>query len=241
MRFRRLAFAGTILAALAVPGAVAVTASPAGAVANQICDGSSQQPAGDCFNEWGGGAYVKSYTPNVSNDNFHTQAIAGRCQAGSVFTTANCPISGVPAGLVIVQFVYQNTGKCVGDLGNNSGDAHASGSVTCNDPGTGFGGGYGTVHVGTSCTDNTFTAFANAHWSSNWTSGVRYTGYSPKGSTGQQFWLNQAGGDSQSLCWAVFLAWGYPEPDRNHDVPVPAGPAWQRPRIVWRMRGLRCP
>jgi len=150
VRFRNR-IAALLVAGVAATGlAVGVGVAPAQAVTDQICDRLNQNgtPDGECLNAWNGGPYVKSYTPNVTNDNFGWQFIKGRCQAGSIYTTTNCPLPGTPAGHAIFQIRYLNhPGECVGNLNGNAGDAHASAFDKCNDPNTGFGGDYGTVYI----------------------------------------------------------------------------------------------
>jgi len=134
------AIAGIILALGAVSG-LGLPATVAQATSYQICDISLA-----CLNAWNGGPYVNTYGPNTRNDNFHIQPIAGRCRAGSDYTTANCPYSGVPGGLLIVQIQYlNNPGDCLGDFNGLSGSARASAFDACNNPNTGSGGSYGTV------------------------------------------------------------------------------------------------
>lgn len=99
-----------------------------------------------CLNAWNGGPYVDTYSPGVTNDNFELQPIDGRCQTGSDLTTANCPYSGVPGGLLIVQIEYLNDpGNCLGDFNGLSTDARAGAFDACNSTSSGTGGSYGTV------------------------------------------------------------------------------------------------
>src|SRR5580765_1751084 len=124
MRFKlRLAAAAGML--LATTGlATVATTSPAGAVAHQLCDNG---PTDKCLNAWDGGSLVKTFDPNAANDNFDYQPVKGRCQSGTAFTTANCPLSGTPAGLLIVQIQYFNvSGSCIGDNANSQTDAKAA-------------------------------------------------------------------------------------------------------------------
>jgi hypothetical protein len=100
----------------------------------------------ECLNAWNGGPYVNTYGPSAYNDHFLIQPIAGRCKSGSDYTTPNCPFSGVPGNLLIIQIeYYNNPGNCLGDLNGDPGNARASAFDACNDPNTGFGGSYGTV------------------------------------------------------------------------------------------------
>jgi len=133
--------AGVILAlgmvfGLGVPATVAHASSY-----SQVCDSFLK-----CLNAWNGGPYVNTYGVDTPNDNFLVEPIAGRCKAGSDYTTPNCPFSGVPGNLLIVQIAYQNNpGNCLGDLNGDSGDARAGAFDACNNVNTGYGGSYGTV------------------------------------------------------------------------------------------------
>jgi hypothetical protein len=146
------------------------TTAARAALGIQVCEtGQGSNPA--CLNGWGGGSALKVYSHNVFNDNFVYDFVSGRCNSGHT-TTANCPISGVPAGLDIVQiketYVANGTYECVGDTGGASGSALAETFDICNNDQTGFGGDYGTLFVlfPGSC-PSPATALMNVHWSSS--------------------------------------------------------------------------
>jgi hypothetical protein len=130
---------GFILALGTVFG-LGLSATAAHAATPEICDLSDA-----CLNAWNGGPYVNTYGPAFKNDNFEIQPIDGRCAKGSDLTTANCPYSGVPKGLLIIQIKYINTGNCLGDFNGLSSDARAGAFDACNSTSTGTGGYYGTV------------------------------------------------------------------------------------------------
>jgi hypothetical protein len=203
MRRRVLAIIIGLFAAFG--GTLIVTTTPAFAVTDQLCDHITVNngPAGECFNAWNGGPYVKTYTPNVTNDNFTRQFIHGRCNS-TIYTTTNCPLPGTPAGLAIDQIEYLNhPGECVADLNGSSGDAHTSAFGKCNDPNTGFGGDYGTVFVENNCTPNPFLSYVSVHWSTNWGSGARFLGYNGSGGNGNQFWQNLTA-SGNTVCFVNF-------------------------------------
>lgn len=183
----RARIAAILTAVLLAAGGVLVLTPSAHAQSTQICDSASE-----CLNAWSGGPYVKTYSPNVSNDNFGEQAVAGRCRAGSALTTAGCPFANVPAGLPIIQVRYDNaSNECVGDLNGSSGDAHAAVNTGCNNTVTGSGGGYGTLFIVNTSSSGcpSGNLFVNVHWSSNWNSQVGNLDYNGSGN-GQQWWLN---------------------------------------------------
>jgi len=132
--------ASAMTPALASPGHVALAAS-----GHEVCDEGSPVK---CLNAWGGGPSIRTYSPNVANDNFVVQGV-NRCNNGD-YTTSNCPISGNPSALYIyqIEFVGGGTynGDCVGD--NNPGVSGLAELVGCNHtayPGT--GGGTATIFV----------------------------------------------------------------------------------------------
>lgn len=181
-------FMPMVVAALAVLVPLGITATPAyaqGFYGPPICG-----PGGLCLNAWNGGPYVKTYTTPASNENFEFEGV-DRCGTSFV-TTANCPIPGVPAGLLVGQFTYGS--HCVGDLDGLSGNATASVSDTCNStvyPGT--GGSYGTIFVlnpGNGC-PNGYGAYVSAHWTSYWSGEPSGLGWTHSSGNGQQVYINQ--------------------------------------------------
>ena len=115
--------ASAMTPALASPGHNALAAS-----GHEVCDEGSPVK---CLNAWGGGPSVRTYSPNVSNDNFVVQGV-NRCNNGD-YTTSNCPISGNPSGLYIYQIEFVGggpyNGDCVGD--NNPGVSGLAELVGC--------------------------------------------------------------------------------------------------------------
>jgi hypothetical protein len=143
----------------------------------------------ECLNAWNGGPYVKTYTTPASHEDFVVETINGRCVSGSPYTTNNCPISGTPAGLLIVQVTYGGN-QCVGDLNGEPGDAVASAFDGCNSTTTGYGGAYGTVFIlyAGSCPGND-QALISSHWSSSFGNfyGLAWSGPNRNGA---QIYLN---------------------------------------------------
>jgi hypothetical protein len=185
-----LGFAAAL--SLTAAASLALTAPPAGAVAHQLCDNSSPHK---CLNAWNGGPLVKTYAPDVNNDNFDWQPVKGRCQAGSALTTANCPLPGTPAGELIVQIQYfNNPTACIGDNANNSGDAKAAEVAGfCNNTNTGTGGAWGSLFIidtQTTCAPG-YQPFLNVHWSNSWND-ARWLGYPGSPVNGTQWFLNTA-------------------------------------------------
>jgi hypothetical protein len=190
--------AAALSAVLLALGLGLALSSPAGAVAHQLCDVSSST---QCLNAWNGGPLVKTYSPNFTNDNFDWQPVKGRCSSANAYTTANCPIAGTPAGLLIVQIQYfNNSTACVGDNANSQFDAKAAEVAGfCNNTVTGTGGAWGSLFIiepGGGCPSGNYT-FVNVHWSSNWGSRV-WLGYPGNPVNGTQWYLNN--GPSNSSC-----------------------------------------
>ena len=97
----------------------------------EYCDGIT---GGYCFNAWGGGPFVKAYTPGVQNDWFQVNSLGG--------------------GLYDIEDM--NTGTYIGDYNNNQYDARA-GLVS-------YGGwGYRFQELGCEGITGGFT-FQNLHW-----------------------------------------------------------------------------
>jgi hypothetical protein len=131
---------------LATGAALAINVAPAFAMSQMCVSGGS----GLCLNDWGNGksgALVKMYYGGVANDNFGEQLV-DRCAAASV-VTRNCPftdtnVDNALLGSPIVQVKFFGSGGgCLG-LSHLDGDAHMG---SCNSPGTGTGGTFGTVWV----------------------------------------------------------------------------------------------
>lgn len=194
-----------IVAAAAVAAGAALTivptAQPAGAVAHQICDQSSNHK---CLNAFNGGPLVKTFQPDVANNNFDYQPVKGRCNSGNALTNVNCPLPGTPAGLLIVQLQYFNTSQsCVGDNANLSGDAKAAEfSGFCNNTVTGSGGAWGSLFIlqpngGGGCSGGYF-ALINVHWSGSYNNPA-WLGYAGNPANGTQWYLNNGANNSSCL------------------------------------------
>lgn len=137
--------AATILILGIAGAAAAAGALPARASSgHEVCDAVTAPPV-LCLNAWNQGPDIKTYYPNAANNNVMVQGV-DRCGNGDL-TTANCPITGNPAGQFIYQVEYVGPGSFNGDcIGDNSGTGGAN-LVACNDVNTGFGGGLGTLQV----------------------------------------------------------------------------------------------
>ncbi len=186
MRLRLIAVAAALLLSA---GLAIISTSASADSGTQIC--GTQK----CLNLWNGGPGLKTYSSGVVNDNYIEQFVKGRCIAGSWKTTANCPISGVPAGLDIVQIsethVANGNFHCVGDQNGDTTQADAESFDACNNLNTGQGGDYGTLFVmsdAAGCQAN-LGEFTNVHWSSNWSGGRRWLDAN-MGGNGNQFFLN---------------------------------------------------
>lgn len=141
---------------------------------DELCDQGNQF---QCINDWNDGSSVQKYAFNYTNDAYGLQAV-DRCQSGSNLSTANCPISGIPAGYGIYQIRDQRkSNKCVGTPGGQVGGSLAS-ETGCNStsyPGT--GGGLGTLVIiatGNGCYTND-DVLIDSYWTNNgggWNSGV---------------------------------------------------------------------
>lgn len=155
---RRLAF---ILAPfLIVFGLGFGFATSAHAAGTEICSITSQgNPASPCLNKWNDGSLIKAYTPGATNENYVIQ------------------LTGDGSGNV--QIYDPNTGQCVGDYQNNSGDAKASDYENC--PSSGVAG-WGTVfsYYSTGC-PNASGVLYNHHWNGD---------LSANAANGSQFYLN---------------------------------------------------
>lgn len=148
---------------LAVGGLLLTGLTPAYAQTNEVCD-----IQGNCFNAWDGGPAVDVYRSGVANDNFTVEGV-DRCNNGD-YSTANCPIQGVPAGQYIYQVEYSGSGSYDGECvaAGSEGEATLS---TCNDTAyPGNGGANGTILVARSetiCHDG-FNAGIDRYYTSNW-------------------------------------------------------------------------
>lgn len=140
---RSASAAATVL--LLVTGVTVLAGAPPALASSghELCD---EGVPIECMNAWGGGPSVRTYTPDVANDNFIVQGV-NRCNNGDD-TTSNCPITGNPSGLFIYQIKYSGSGTYSGDcVGDNDGLGYAE-LVKCNNtsyPGT--GGGTATIFV----------------------------------------------------------------------------------------------
>jgi hypothetical protein len=170
----------TALAVCAVLGFGLKVAPPAAAQPVEQCDDS-----GECLNLWNGGPYVNTYGGDVGNSAVSIEYIDGRCDKGDT-TTANCPYSGVPAGLLIFQLLNNvEPGNCIGDFNGSSTDARVGGFDACNNPGSGSGGSYGTVFFmgGGSCPPGAGGLVPVQYWSAHWPGGkLAYPGSGTFGS-----------------------------------------------------------
>jgi hypothetical protein len=174
------------MAALVVPLLILFAAPVAQAASGtQFCTGIG---SGSCLNMWNGGPSVKSYGPNVANNDLQQVTDVWRCNGG--YTTSSCPIAGNPANLLIVNFVDHNPNSpyyrdCIGDANDSSSNASVGVVDPCDNGGA--NGGWGTVYVqyGQGC-PNGAQAYYNAHWSSSWSSraGLGWSG------SGQQAYNN---------------------------------------------------
>jgi hypothetical protein len=121
----------------------AIPALAAGPVVPEFCQTSN---GSFCLNDWNGGASgnaVKMFGGNTTNEAFVAQ-YTGRC-GGRV--TGSCPFANSVFdnryfGFPIVQLLYQPNGLCVA-----TDSARLAVLGKCNDPGSGFGGGNGTLFV----------------------------------------------------------------------------------------------
>jgi hypothetical protein len=198
MRFRKLGLVLSLVAALAVPVGIGAVASPSQATTyDQFCGTNNE-----CLNDWSNGTSVRLYAPNVTNDAYYPDAV-DRCQSGSNLTTANCPISGIPAGYSIYQMKDERKANaCIGN--DSSGGSYAT-EVGCNiESYPGNGGGYGTLVIlitdGT-CNGN-YGDIVNAYWSNQfggWGSRASIGGQG--GSSGSLVYLS----DSSDWCWSHSL------------------------------------
>jgi hypothetical protein len=159
-----------MLAPLAIAALVAATSLAAPAYAfspQQQCD-----TGGYCLNAWGypqpNQDEVRAYTSGVSNNDFQIEGV-DRCDSSNKnddYTTANCPSTGVPAGLYIFQIEDQNTGGCIGNDGTG---ASAWRTDQCNETGyPGTGGTGGTIFIQDpvqGCPDGTYN-YVNSYWTS---------------------------------------------------------------------------
>ena len=170
MKARLITMLGALIVAVGM--LTGPVASPAFASTPEQCDDGV--PASKCLNLWngaGGSGYINAYTSGVANDNVRLQFLPGRCNSIDGYdsddyqTANNCPYNGVPAGLLVFQMV-DGAGQCLGDYGNSSTDARLGGFDTCNNTGTGFGGGWGTVFfIGPSyCGIPGPDQYASFHW-----------------------------------------------------------------------------
>lgn len=142
-------------------GVHALTAS-----VGQVCEATNTY----CINDWGGGGAGTVTRVNLQDgqdvQNAFTPEGVDRCNNGD-YTTANCPVSGVPAGLFMYQDVYTpyNGSECIATFASG-GDAGLAGLGTCNETGyPGTGGSPGTIQISyhAGCA-NPANADINSYW-----------------------------------------------------------------------------
>jgi hypothetical protein len=165
---------------------------------SEICDEGARYR---CINDWFDGTTVAKYNSGVTNDAYELQPV-DRCRSGSFYSTANCPISGIPAGYEILQIRdRRKSNACVGTPAGTKNGAYAS-ETGCNStsyPGT--GGGYGTIVVlaaGLGCQSGNFV-LVDAFWTNafggNWSNLAEVQGYDQSGSQVYMAYLNA------NWCW----------------------------------------
>jgi len=147
-----------------------------------------------CLNNWNDGPNVKNYNPNFLQNAVTAVQDTYRCNGG--FTTASCPIPGIPAGQEIVELKNDDpdspwNGDCYGDLNGSATDARVGDDVACDNGSA--NGGYGILYIyamGFSFGCSGQTVFVNVHWTSNWNSpqGIGWT----TGSVGNQVYQNSS-------------------------------------------------
>jgi hypothetical protein len=155
MNRKTLAIAAIAVASLGTVVSIGIPAAQASSNvrqplhdATQNCSVYSDDTPAFCLNNWSGSGDIDSGNPGAPNGNFYYQGV-NRCNNGD-YTTAGCPITGVPKGLFIYQYVDGNNGKCVGtDTTEGSGGRYGTAIETgCNETGyPGTGGGTGTIQV----------------------------------------------------------------------------------------------
>ena len=185
---------GVILAGLAIILGVlyaaqpAYASQPAAAISgHQVCDAVTGPPV-LCLNAWNEGPGIKTYSPNVANNNVVVQGMA-RCGNGDL-STVNCPITGNPTGQFIYQIEYVGPGSfngdCIGEQ-NESGNATL---VACNNS-NGTGGGLGTLQEAAhfSCPSG-FNSGVNVHFTNLNGGWSHFLGIDFNNSVGAQVILN---------------------------------------------------
>jgi hypothetical protein len=165
MRLRRLAVTVAAVAALALPVAAA-TSAQANGTGNQWCYEHGGQA---CLNAWGGGPRVNVETSQGLQNNDFTLQWDSHASAWQLKDTGG--------GLY--------SGQCIGDYGNDPGNA-STGLVTC---GNGNGGeGWGTLFNATSPCGAGEYVFQNRHWTTS--SYTAYLGPPQNYGNGDHFYLN---------------------------------------------------
>jgi hypothetical protein len=143
------------------------TASPAYAEAGtEVCD-----VLGHCLNAWDGGPDVNVYNANAANDDFVVEGV-DRCNNGD-YSTANCPIEGVPAGQFVYQIAYAGPGEigtCVMGNSSTNGTAELGDCNLTQYPGN--GGAEGTIFVAVSYSvcKSGYNASVSRYYTANWSS-----------------------------------------------------------------------
>jgi len=151
IRSKLLAAASALLLVSGIGVVSTLTATPAHATQQEICDFS--QPNDYCLNDWfnggpsGSGTNIKMYTNGKGNEDFAEQAIE-RC-SGTVVVQYTCPFADFNVdddflGDPVVQLTYDGGGShgCVGLT-----SAGYTQLLGCNSTTSGSGGGFGTAWV----------------------------------------------------------------------------------------------
>lgn len=140
-----------------------VFAGPAHAqVGNQWCGGSLNDV---CLNNWNGGPSVRQYSQGVINNDF------------VAISDPNRP------GAFQLEFAYGPGGQCIGDYGNNPGNA-TTGLVACAS-GTSAGGWGSNFTYSTSGCPSGYFKLINQHWG-----GYVAPADGPEGKIGAEWYLN---------------------------------------------------
>jgi hypothetical protein len=182
MRLNRRAASITLAGALVLGGSAALAATAHATGLDNWCNNTSGQ---ECLDAWFGGPLIKTYPygpPNQNNTFYVVQEGQGPC--GGYQTSPNCPWSGAPGGLPIVNLESAADGGFIGDYQNSSSDAR-SGTV-------GFSGwGWNWIEDKGACGPNS-ALFISIHWSNSW---YNAHGLQLASSTGAQVYNN-----STELC-----------------------------------------
>lgn len=189
---RRLLF---VAAALLLPLLVGVPAAQA--QSSQVCGNTG---TGYCMNAWNGGPSVKMYYGGYSNDNFAATPIFAcsghdTVQSVAAGNSTNCPFTDVHFddiyhGDYIVEFVYNNNGKCVGTDSASNGTLGACGDIYGN------GAANGAFNVLVNCGGGGWNAI-NRYWTNSYGSNGILAYAASGGNPGLPLILNSRG----ATCW----------------------------------------